>query len=134
VHVSSATHLSASLDPDDLNLERTQYGPAIAYARSKLALVAHALWMAEQAPSPQPDTVSLHPGVISTTLLHAMFDIGGASAQHGGRNVVDAAFAEGPWHGQYLDENRPARPNPDALDPGFRSRLVEKTFALLPPP
>jgi NAD(P)-dependent dehydrogenase (short-subunit alcohol dehydrogenase family) len=33
VHVSSATHLSASLDPDDLNLERSRYRGSFAVHR-----------------------------------------------------------------------------------------------------
>jgi NAD(P)-dependent dehydrogenase (short-subunit alcohol dehydrogenase family) len=131
VHVASATHLSASLDPDDLNLEHSPYSPTAAYARSKLALVAHARWLAEQAPQPQPDIVSLHPGVISTTLLHAMFDIGGASVQYGARNVVHAALSGSRWRGQYVDETRPAQPNATALDPDFRRRLAERTSAVL---
>jgi NAD(P)-dependent dehydrogenase (short-subunit alcohol dehydrogenase family) len=131
VHVASATHLSASLDPEDLNLERSRYSATIAYARSKLALVAHARWLVEQAPPPEPDTVSVHPGVIRTALLHAMFDIGGDSVSHGARNVVDAALSTSGWAGQYLDERRPALPNPMALDPDFRDRLAEQTFDLL---
>jgi NAD(P)-dependent dehydrogenase (short-subunit alcohol dehydrogenase family) len=131
VHVASATHLSASLDPDDLNLGRSHYSATIAYARSKLALVAHARWLVEQAPQPQPDTVSVHPGVISTALLHAMFDIGGDPVTHGAHNVVNAALSASRWAGQYLDERRPVQPNPMSLDAGFRHRLAQRTFDLL---
>ncbi|MBA4867056.1 SDR family NAD(P)-dependent oxidoreductase [Streptomyces sp. PSKA54] len=131
VHVASATHLSTSLDPDDLNLERSHYSATTAYARSKLALVAHARWLVEQAAPPQPDTVSLHPGVISTELLHAMFDIGGDSVVHGAHNVVNTALSTGRWAGQYLDERRPVQPNPITLDADFRHRLAHRTFDLL---
>ncbi|WP_220278166.1 SDR family NAD(P)-dependent oxidoreductase [Streptomyces himalayensis] len=131
VHVASSTHLSASLDPDDLNLERSDYSATIAYARSKLALVAHARWLVEQAPQPQPDTVSVHPGVISTDLLHAMFDIRGDSVVHGAHNVVNAALYTNRWAGQYLDERQPVQPNPISLDAEFRHRLAKHTFNLL---
>ncbi|MFG2767612.1 SDR family NAD(P)-dependent oxidoreductase [Streptomyces rubiginosohelvolus] len=131
VHVSSATHLSATLDPDDLNMNRTPYGPTEAYSRSKLALVAHARWLVDQSPRPRPDAVSLHPGVISTTLLHAMFDIRGDSAAHGARNVAKAALSASKWAGKYLDENQPEQPNPVTLDPGFRNRLMNQTFQLI---
>jgi NAD(P)-dependent dehydrogenase (short-subunit alcohol dehydrogenase family) len=131
VHVASATHLSASLDPDDLNLERSPYSATIAYARSKLALVAHARWLAEQAAPPQPDAVSLHPGVISTALLHAMFAIGGDPVAHGAHNVVNAALSTDRWAGRYLDERRLGRPNPLTLDGDLRQRLAHRTFDLL---
>ncbi|KAB2977545.1 SDR family NAD(P)-dependent oxidoreductase [Streptomyces sp. SS1-1] len=130
VHVSSATHLSASLDPDDLNMEHTAYTPTVAYSRSKLGLVAHARWLADQAPSPRFDAVSVHPGVIHTALLHAMYDIGGAPVEQGARNVVQAALSAEAWGGRYLAEDRPAKPNPSALDPDFRSRLMMQTFRL----
>ncbi|KUO21516.1 Rossmann-fold NAD(P)-binding domain-containing protein [Streptomyces dysideae] len=131
VHFASATHLSASLGPDDLNLERSHYSASIAYARSKLALVAHARWLVEQAAPPQPDAVSLHPGVISTALLHAMFDIGGDSVVHGAHHVVNASQSTGRWAGQYLDEGRLVQPNPITLDADFRDRLAHRTFDLL---
>ncbi|MFG2925666.1 SDR family NAD(P)-dependent oxidoreductase [Streptomyces sp. NPDC048305] len=131
VHVSSATHLSATLDPDDLNMNRTPYSPTEAYSRSKLALVAHARWLVEQSPQPRPDAVSLHPGVISTSLLHAMFDIRGDSTAHGARNVASAALSAGKWGGQYLDESQPEQPNSVTLDSGFRSRLMSQTFQLI---
>ncbi|TWD17648.1 NAD(P)-dependent dehydrogenase (short-subunit alcohol dehydrogenase family) [Streptomyces sp. T12] len=130
VHVASATHLSASLDPDDLNMEHTAYSPTVAYARSKLGLVAHAQWLVDQAPSPRVDAVSVHPGVIRTALLHAMFDIGGAPVAQGARNVVQAALSANAWDGRYLAEDRPAQPNPAALDPEFRSRLMTQTSRL----
>ncbi|MEV6781260.1 hypothetical protein [Streptomyces sp. NPDC051098] len=124
-------HLSASLELDDLDMEHTPYSPTAAYSRPKLALVAHARWLADQAPQPQPDAVSLHPGVISTSLLHAMFDIGGASVTHGAHNIVRAALSTDRWDGQYLDEERPEQPNPATLDPEFRTRLLEQTFQLI---
>ncbi|MEU1084770.1 SDR family NAD(P)-dependent oxidoreductase [Streptomyces sp. NPDC005908] len=132
VHVSSATHLTASLDVDDLTLHRTPYSPAGAYSRSKLALVAHARWLTGQAPEPRFDAVSVHPGVIRTPLLHAMFPIEGDPPPRGAHHVVQAALATGAWNGQYLDEDTPARPNPLALDAHWRNRLMRHTFRLLP--
>ena len=48
VNVSSATHYSASLDLDDLELARGPYSPVRAYARSKLAVVAYSAWLARE--------------------------------------------------------------------------------------
>ncbi|MFD0056920.1 SDR family NAD(P)-dependent oxidoreductase [Streptomyces sp. NPDC127168] len=130
VNVSSATHLSATVELDDLNMEHTAYSSTNAYSRSKLALVAHARWLVDQAPEPRYDAVSLHPGVIRTALLHAMFDIGGDPVIDGARNVVRAANAPAPWKGEYLDEDRPSRPNPVVLEAEFRRLLMEQTFRL----
>ncbi|MFG3323603.1 SDR family NAD(P)-dependent oxidoreductase [Streptomyces sp. NPDC048171] len=130
VNVSSATHLSASLNIDDLNMEHAAYSSTNAYSRSKLALVAHARWLVDQAPEPRYDAVSLHPGVIRTTLLHAMFDIDGDPVIDGARNVVRAANAAAPWKGKYLDEDRPSRPNLVVLKTEFRRLLMEQTFRL----
>ncbi|MFI7520422.1 SDR family NAD(P)-dependent oxidoreductase [Micromonospora globbae] len=129
VHVSSATHLSATFDLDDPQLRRG-YAPTTAYARSKLALVAHAV---RQAAHYRPAIVAVHPGVISTPLLHAMFAIGGDSPSHGGANVVEAALRADVPSGAYLDERRIADPAPQVRDATFRDGLHRLTMSLLAP-
>lgn len=129
VHVSSATHLSVTLDLADLQLERG-YDPVRAYARSKLAMVAHA---ARQAGHYRQSILSLHPGVISTGLLHAMFTIGGRSAETAAEVVVAATSRTDVPSGAYLDEGRPAAPGAQARDPAFRDELHRRTMALLRP-
>lgn len=62
VHVASATHASATLELDDLNLDRHPYSPTIAYSRSKLAMVAHALWLAGRSAGAIPGIVSISRG------------------------------------------------------------------------
>lgn len=133
VHVASATHEMADLQLDDLDLERHAYSPVGAYARSKLAMVAHALWLAGQLPATGTEVVSIQPGVISTGLLHAMFGIEGASTEHGARNVVDAALSPDVRSGQYLDDGTPATPGPTARDRAFQARLHEVTSEVLRP-
>lgn len=130
VHVASATHLSVTLDPDDINLERG-YTPVRAYARSKLAMVAHALTQAERWRPDGPRIVSISPGVISTGLLHSMFAVRGAAPEHGARNVVDAATGPIPSSGAYIDDGHPADPSSQVRDPGFRRRLHAVTTRLL---
>ncbi|MFI6784470.1 SDR family NAD(P)-dependent oxidoreductase [Micromonospora sp. NPDC050276] len=129
VHVSSATHLSARLDLDDLQF-RHGYEPAAAYARSKLALVAHA---ARQARYYRPGIVSVHPGVVSTRLLHAMFAIQGQDASHGAANLIHAAVDPAVPSGAYLDEGRVAEPAEQARVPSFQDDLHRRTMALLTP-
>ncbi|MFD0312800.1 SDR family NAD(P)-dependent oxidoreductase [Streptomyces flavalbus] len=132
VHVASATHLSVTLDLDDIQSEHG-YSPFRAYARSKLAMVGHALWQADQWGSTGPQIVSISPGVIDTGLLHAMFAVRGAAPSHGAANVIDASTLPLPHSGAYIDDGRPAQPHPDVLNAEFRKRLHAVTAGLLSP-
>ena len=130
VNVASATHLSATLHLDDLDLARHGYSPSTAYAQSKLALVTYTCWLAAHRPSPSVDVVSVHPGVISTGLLHAMFAIGGAPPDQAAATILHVA-ALSRDNGTYYDERRPAPPHPQAQDPTVQDRLHEITSRML---
>jgi NAD(P)-dependent dehydrogenase (short-subunit alcohol dehydrogenase family) len=130
INVASATHYSARLSLDDLELEHG-YSPVSAYAHSKLALVTYTCWLARQLDSDRVEAVSLHPGVISTGLLHAMFGAGGDSVEHGARNIVSLARRAPGLNGEYFDEDAPARPNPEALEIGNQERLLDATARAL---
>jgi NAD(P)-dependent dehydrogenase (short-subunit alcohol dehydrogenase family) len=129
VNVASATHLSATLDLDDLDLAHG-YTPVAAYARAKLALVVHTCWLAGHLPHAGVEVVALHPGVIATGLLHAMFGIGGDRPESAADAIVEVA-GRGGDSGTYYDEARPAAPHPDAHDPRVQQRLHELTAARL---
>jgi NAD(P)-dependent dehydrogenase (short-subunit alcohol dehydrogenase family) len=130
VNVSSRTHLSATLALDDLELER-QYSPVAAYAHSKLAIVTYTCWLARQLESSPVEAVSLHPGVISSALLHAMFGAGGAPAEVGAHSIVSLVQRPVGVNGEYFDEDRPSEPNPDALVTENQERLVAATTRML---
>jgi NAD(P)-dependent dehydrogenase (short-subunit alcohol dehydrogenase family) len=130
VNVASATHYSARLSLDDLELEHG-YSSVSAYAHSKLALVTYTCWLARQLDAARVEAVSVHPGVISTGLLHAMFGTGGDSVEHGARNVLNVAQRAPGVNGLYFDEESPARPNPEAVDAANQQRLVEATARAL---
>ena len=130
VNVASATHLSATLHLDDLELARHAYAPSTAYAHSKLALVTYTCWLAKNLPSPSIGVVSMHPGVIATDLLHAMFSIGGDSVEYAAENLLEVASLSGD-NGTYYDERVPAPPNPTAQDPETQTRLHQLTTNLL---
>lgn len=123
VNVSSATHYSAALDLDDLELARGPYSPVRAYARSKLAVVAYSAWLARELGPADVDVVSVHPGVISTGLLHAMFGAGGAPVERAAA-VLDDLAQRPLTTGGYYDEHELATPNPEALDPSVQDRLA----------
>ena len=130
INVASATHYSARLSLADLELEHG-YSPVSAYAHSKLALVTYTCWLARQLDSDRVEAVSLHPGVISTGLLHAMFGAGGDSVERGARNIVSLARRAPGLNGVYFDEDAPARPNPEALEVANQELLVEATARAL---
>ncbi|MFI6036056.1 hypothetical protein ACIBBD_18175 [Streptomyces sp. NPDC051315] len=69
--------------------------------------------------------------MISTRLLHAVFAVRGAAPDHGARNVIEAATGPIPHSGAYLDDGRPARPNPQVGDLLFQGRLRVVTSRLV---
>jgi len=125
VNVASATHLTATLDLDDLDLT-DGYTAVAAYARAKLALVTYSCGLARALPESGVEVVSLHPGVIATGLLHAMFGGGGDRTERAAETIVEVV---GRSHdsGTYYDTTRPAAPNPVARDPAVQQRLIERT-------
>ena len=123
VNVASATHLSASLG-------LAAYSPSGAYARSKLALVTYTCWLADHLPPTATAAVSVHPGIIATDLLHAMFSIGGDRPDRAAAALLAVAAADGD-NGTYYDERTPAAPNPVALRRDAQERLHRETAAAL---
>jgi NAD(P)-dependent dehydrogenase (short-subunit alcohol dehydrogenase family) len=120
VNIGSATHYSATLDPDDPELKRGRYSSVSAYSHSKLAITTYSAWLAEQV---APDVVSVHPGVISTGLLHAMFGAGGAPLADAAQVLLDLA-GRPLTRGAYYDQHRVATPNPQVLDRETQDRLA----------
>lgn len=130
VNLASATHESATLDLDDIELEHA-YSPVRAYARSKLAIVMYTLWRARSAPD-GPVSVSLQPGVINTGLLNAMFGRIGSGVDLGARSVLAALDA--PAHGgEYFDEGELTQPSSEARDADLADRLMAWTWDALSP-
>jgi NAD(P)-dependent dehydrogenase (short-subunit alcohol dehydrogenase family) len=127
VNVASATHYAASLDIQDLDFHRRRYSSSGAYAQSKLAIVTYTNWLASQVTQM---VVSIHPGVVSTALLHAMFSTGGIDTSVGGANLVSGVTAR-VRSGTYLDETAPSAPSEDSLDVRLQHALVEDTSARL---
>jgi NAD(P)-dependent dehydrogenase (short-subunit alcohol dehydrogenase family) len=130
INVASATHYSARLSLDDFELERG-YNSVSAYAHSKLALVTYSCWLARQTDPQRTEAVSLHPGVISTDLLHAMFGARGDSVERGARNILSLAQRPPGLNGLYFDEDSPVQPNPEALEIPNQQRLMEATVRAL---
>ena len=85
VTVSSVAHMGGHIAFDNLNSER-HFDSYDAYCNSKLA---NALFAAELARrEPRLSSNFLHPGVVDTKLLHAGFDMTGASVRAGAKTSV----------------------------------------------
>jgi NAD(P)-dependent dehydrogenase (short-subunit alcohol dehydrogenase family) len=128
VNVASATHYGATLDLEDLELARGPYSPVRAYAHSKLAIVTYSAWLARRLAPSGVDVVSVHPGVIDTGLLHAMFGAGGAPVDDAASVLADLAERR-LTSGGYYDEDRLARPNPQALERALQDGLARHVRA-----
>jgi len=68
VTVSSAAHIGAQMQWDDLNWEKTTYSAFGAYQQSKLANVLFSAELARKLEGTGVTTYSLHPGAIATDL------------------------------------------------------------------
>lgn len=123
VNVASATHFGATLDVDDLDFHLRPYSPFDAYAQSKLAIVTYTNWLAAKTAR---NVVSIHPGVVATALLHAMFNTGGVDTSVGGANLAGTLTRQF-RSGSYIDESVPAQPSTESRDPGAQETLVEDT-------
>jgi NAD(P)-dependent dehydrogenase (short-subunit alcohol dehydrogenase family) len=133
VNVASATHLSATLQLDDLGLARHEYTPVRAYTQSKLALVTYSCALAKQLGAGPCEAVSLHPGVITTRLLDSLFHMQGDPPAQAAANIVHVASTVEHINGRYYDEQRPAQPNPTALDTGIQQALLRISIELTSP-
>ncbi|SMH44000.1 NAD(P)-dependent dehydrogenase, short-chain alcohol dehydrogenase family [Rathayibacter oskolensis] len=127
VNVASATHQTATLDLDDLSFDHRSYSPIAAYAQSKLAVVTNSIRLAARIPQ---TVMSVHPGVVSTGLLHAMFGVGGGDVTEGARNLLAAAATTAP-SGSYFDERQVESPSRVALNADMQRRLHQITQELL---
>jgi NAD(P)-dependent dehydrogenase (short-subunit alcohol dehydrogenase family) len=134
ITVSSIAHESGRLDLNDLSFA-TGYSAYGAYAASKLANVLFTVALAKRLAGTSVTANCLHPGVISTKLLHKGFGIGGASVATGARTSVYLASAEeiGSISGQYFVDCRPTKASRTARNAEFAEALWQATEEVLWP-
>ncbi len=125
VHVSSGTHRSGSIEWDNLQGER-QYSGYDAYSRSKLANILFAYALADRLQGTNVTSNALHPGVISTKLLHAGWGgVGRTDASRGAETTVYAAVApelDGVT-GRFLDNRRISQSSNTTHDQKLQNKL-----------
>lgn len=114
VNVSSIAHMRGHVDVDDIDFARGFDGYA-AYASSKLANVLFSVELAKRAPKVQVN--ALHPGVVSTKLLRAGFNMKGPdSHEDGAATSVFLATTDVGVSGRYFVRSKEATPAAAAND------------------
>jgi len=91
VNVSSMAQ-AGTMDFDNLNGEK-YFDPYNAYSLSKLENVLFTYKLARTTTEKWPTVNCLHPGVISTKLLHAGWGIGGSSLDYGAQTSIYLAIS-----------------------------------------
>jgi NAD(P)-dependent dehydrogenase (short-subunit alcohol dehydrogenase family) len=125
VVVSSAVHQRAPVDLDDLQGEK-RYDGYSAYGLSKLGNLLFTYELAERLRGSGVTVNALHPGAVSTKLLHAGFrSSGGASPRQGARTAVYLAASPdvGDASGAYFVDERRTQSSPASY-----SRELRATF------
>jgi NAD(P)-dependent dehydrogenase (short-subunit alcohol dehydrogenase family) len=132
IDVASVAHTRGRIHLQDLQLAASWTGYA-AYAQSKLALVMHALTLAEKRDPAKLVAYSLHPGVIATKLLRQGFGpVQGAPVETGARAIAVLAGGEAVTEpsGSYFSDGVATPPSNAARDPQTREALWEATLRL----
>lgn len=125
VNVSSMAQ-AATIDFDNLNGEK-YFDPFNAYALSKLENVLFTYKLARYLKGTVTTANCLHPGVISTKLLHAGWGMGGASVESGAVNSVYVSTSQSlkGISGQYFVNKRKQRSSAISYDTKIQDRLWE---------
>jgi NAD(P)-dependent dehydrogenase (short-subunit alcohol dehydrogenase family) len=132
IDLASVAHTRGRIHIDDLTLANGWTGYA-AYAMSKLAIVMHAISLAEKRAPGQLVAYAVHPGVIQTKLLRQGFGpIAGAAPEAGARSVVRLAGEEAVTSpsGSYFSEGVQSPPAPSARDAAMRTALWDAALRL----
>ncbi|MEO8554244.1 MAG: SDR family NAD(P)-dependent oxidoreductase, partial [Kofleriaceae bacterium] len=132
IDVASVAHTRGRIHLQDLQLASAWTGYA-AYAQSKLALVMHALSVAEHRDPARLVAYSVHPGVIATKLLRQGFGpVQGAPVETGAKAIALLAGGEAVTEpsGSYYSDGVATPPSSAARDPQTRQALWEETLRL----
>ena len=131
VVVSSMVHRSGQIHFDDLQLTRGFSG-SDAYSQSKLANLLFAFELARRLEGTGVTVNGLHPGVISTKLLHVNFS-GGAPVSAGAKTPVYLATADDLKNvtGKYFENRRETSPAKAGLDVEAARRLWDLSEELI---
>lgn len=132
VNVSSIAHNRALIDLEDIDNTRTPFDDYQAYATSKFANVLFTVELARRLHRREVLVNAVHPGVVSTKLLTAGFEMRGPdSLGKGARTSVMLAISPEYGHisGEYFMEGRETRMHRRATDADLAARYYELSAA-----
>lgn len=123
VNVGSMAHAS-DIDFDNLQGE-SSFSGYDAYSRSKLCVNLFTFRLAEKLKGTGVTINCLHPGIISTKLLHAFGISGGASVEKGAGNLIHAAASPDLENvtGNYFVDREETEPASISFDRKVQDRL-----------
>lgn len=123
VNVASMAH-GQDLDFDNLNAE-SYFDGYDAYSRSKLCNIMFTYKLARMLSNTQVTTNVLHPGVISTKLLHVGFGSGGSEITQGSKTSVFLATANevNNVSGKYFSNSREIKSSEISHDQNVQDKL-----------
>jgi len=126
VSVASMAHADR-LDFDNLQGEK-YYDGYDAYSRSKLCNILFTYKLADMLSNTQVTANALHPGVISTKLLHEGWGSGGTTLSQGSKTSVYLATSPGVKgvSGKYFSNSKFARSSGISFDANVQNQLWEK--------
>lgn len=124
VNVSSIAHNRGRVDLANLEGEK-RFEAYAAYALSKLLNVHFTHELARRLKGTRVTTYALHPGVISTKLLRAGFNMAGATVESGAATSVSCATEPklASVSGRYYSDSREASCAAHADDPDLEAKL-----------
>ena len=130
VTVSSMAHASA-IDFDNLQGKKF-YDGYTAYAYSKLCNILFTFYLADKLAETNVTANCLHPGVISTKLLHAGWGMGGASLSQGAETSVFLATSPDVENvsGTYFISKRESNPAAISFDKTIQQKLWDLSMEM----
>jgi len=132
VNLSSIAHTRASVDLEDIDNTQSPFDDYQSYATSKFANVLFTVELARRLRARGVLVNAVHPGVVSTKLLTAGFDMRGPdSLGKGARTQVMLAISPEYSHisGAYFIEGREGRMNRLATEGDLSTRYYELSVA-----
>jgi len=124
INVSSIAHTRAQLVFENLNSAK-HFDAYNAYSVSKLANVLFTYKLADQLKNDGVTVNALHPGVIDTKLLHAGFNIGGASVEEGAATSVYLASSNEVDNvtGKYFEKMKEVPSSDDSYNKEYQKKM-----------